>query len=272
MLSRRLLLLFLLVLVQPPGVAAQDRPWLVLVEAIPAVGIALPRIDASPYEEREALAEHVRETVVPQVAGVLGLSTSIEPRDVTPGGWLLSTQPTIPVTVQGAPAAARMAAALGYVLRQSAVLTVDLADGQGGTGFGLVALPDGAPDPALTQQFFLHAAGIDRGLSGGYTALPVGMLFLNLRDPRGRPYGGLEDASFIEALRRAAASFADPPLRFERAGNARAVLVANDWKAAPDGARYRAMVGDDAVFRRLEPIQLRHGAIVLETADRFGWR
>ena len=272
--SRRsvLLTLALSVLVLTGRVEAQDRPWLLLAEAIPAVGVDLPHLDAAPYEEREALAEQVRVELVPRIAAAIGVPGGAEARAVTPGGWMLTTNPSIPVTVLGGRAAERMAAALGLVLRQSAVLTVDLADGQGGTGFGLVALPDGPGDPALAHQFFLHAAGVDRGLAGGYTALPVGMVFLNLRDGRGRPYGGIDDAAFADALRRAVTTFPGPALRYERSGTARALLIGNDWKTSPDGAAYRDRIADPAAVRRLGPIQQRHTALVLEAAGKFGWR
>ncbi len=74
---------------------SQDRPWLILAEAIPAVGIALPRLDGAPYEEREALANRVRLELVARTAAAIGVRGE-EAREVAPGGWMLTTAPSIP--------------------------------------------------------------------------------------------------------------------------------------------------------------------------------
>ncbi|MCC7276638.1 MAG: hypothetical protein IT561_28505 [Alphaproteobacteria bacterium] len=266
-----LLLLALLVLCGGSAEAA-PRSWLVFFEAIPATGIDLPRLTDAPYDERLVVAERVRDELLAEVVTALALGKDIGETAVAPGGWMLATEPSLQASVPGGEAPAlKLAAALGYVLRQSAVLAADLGDDRGAVGYAIVALPAVPADPALAQRFFLHAAGIDRGLAGGYSTVGAGLLYFNLRDRAGRPYGGLDDAAFADALRQAATTFQEPPLRFATAGRARVVLVANDWASAPNGAAYRLQIGSGAV-PALDRLQERHRAIVGEVAARFGWR
>ncbi|MGE0717362.1 MAG: hypothetical protein AB7P02_18090 [Alphaproteobacteria bacterium] len=251
--------------------AAQQRPWTVFFEAIPATGIDLPRLAEAPYEDREVLADRVVAEIVPPVVTALGLDKQVGQIATRPGGWMLATEPSLQATVQGGEApATRLAAGLGYVLRQSAVLAVDIGDEKGDTVYAMVALPSGRPDPATTQLFFLHAAGIERGLAGGYSTIAQGLLYLNLRDRAGRPYGGLDDTMFVDSLRQAADTFT-PKLRVARSGRARVMLVANDWAASPGGSRYRVHL-PSSVMTALDDAQKRHVAIVNEVAARFGWR
>ncbi len=252
--------------------AGRAGSWTLFFEALPATGLTLTRLADAPYAERLALARRTAAEIVPEVTAILDLSATTSDIATAPGGWRLATAPSLRAEVCcGEAAARRLSAALGYVLRQTAVLAADLRDAGGGTAYGIVALPPGPADPALTQRFFLHAARTDQGLADGYSTIGRGMLFLNVRDPAGRPFGGLADGPFLDALRRAAASFGDTDVGFTRSGNARVMFIANDWQALAAGEDYRRLL-DAASIPALDRAATRHQAIVAALAARFGWR
>lgn len=268
---RALALSALLLLAAAAG-EGRAASWTIFFEALPASGLSLPRLPDAPYGERLDLTRRTAAEIVPAAVAAVGMSGAVSGVTTAPGGWRLATAPSMRAEARGGAAAARrLAAALGYVLRQTAVLAADLDDAGGTTAYGIVALPSGPADPALTQRFYLHAAATDRGLSDGYSTLAQGLLFLNVRDAAGRPFGGLDDGPFLAALRQAAASSRGPPAAFARSGRATVILVANDWQARPAGEDYRAML-DTAAIAPLDRLAARHHALLMELADRFGWR
>src|SRR6185503_8216374 len=119
-----------------------------------------------------------------------------------------------------------------------------------------------------------HAAEIHKGLGGGYTAFGDEMIFLNVRDEAGKPYSELDDRAFAKGLRQAAASFKGGSARVARVGHARAKFVGNSWRQKPNGEDYVALLGgaSDPAVARLKQVQDRHTAMLMDAAERWGWK
>jgi hypothetical protein len=241
---------------------------LLFYEALPAAQVALPKARTAPYAEKQRLAEAVALELVPGIVDALAFDPMRAKTAIAPGGYGGRTNPSLQTALPATAAEARtLAAALGYVLRQESVLVADLADASGDSfqvavGFGR------APDADLAQRFFAHAIQIDKGLAGGYSVVDAGMVFVNLRGADGRPLGGLDDAAFLSALRRAAEGF--PGARIAASGKCRAYLLENDWARAGNGEEFAAALGEKAGALML--LRLKHTVIVETLAARYGWR
>lgn len=263
-----------------------DAPPPVLLYSFEVLSAPTLAVDsaAASYAQREAVTVQVRDDLLPQVLSALEGVAEIAPyaarSQTTPGGYLLETNPSLLLQMPVPDGTADLiAASLGYAFRQSAVLVSDFGVAEGGTGYVVVSFPEDSLTASVTQAFFEHAATVEDGLGGGYTAIGDDMLFLNLRGGDGRPYSGLADTAFAEALDQAAGSFAARPARMLAAGEAEAWLIGNDWEAAPDGAGYRAVMAealDDPaaatrLLRALDRLQAEHAALLLRAADLYGW-
>jgi hypothetical protein len=249
------LLVFLGLLGLPVWPLAAQPVQRVFYEALPADSGALA---AAPFAVRNALTARIAGELVPAVLRVLGHDPAAVTTELTVGGWQLHTNPLLHTALPLADAEAdRLAAALGFVLRQDSVLVADLTQGDGRTGSVVVTLPRLTPERA--QRFFAHAAGVHAGLGGGYTAFGDAMLFLNVAGDDGAPYSGLPDGAFAEALDRAARTF--PTARLTSTGLADARFVGNDWKAAPDGEEYARRL-DPGTVAALRVLRDRHAALV----------
>lgn len=234
-------------------------------EAIPGNGFAIDGhvydTAASSYAEKAAFTRTILVEVVPDVFSALSMAQV--PTEEAPGGFQLQTSPSLRVRGALEPAAAdELAAALGWCLVQWSVLVTDSAGK--GTGYASVRF-DGGLSPELADAFFHHAAGVSQGLGGGYTAFGDELRFLNLRGADGVPYSGLDDVPFVDAIRRAAASFPAGGARVSEAGELGAHLVENDWTAAADGERYLDHI-DDAE----EPALVAPRAEFLEALEAAG--
>lgn len=248
--------------------AAAQTTLLLSYEAMPAAQVDLPRAKDAPYAEKEMLARAVAEELVPGVIDAMGLDPLAAKTEIAPGGYEGKTNPSLQTALPAAEARARrLAAALGYVLRQQSVLVSDLSDAGGGSLCATVGFRE-PPSPAAAHAFFLHAARTDKGLGGGYSAAGGRMLFINLRGADGKPFGGLDDAGFAAALKRAAATF--PGAAFAGEAGCRAYLVENDWAKAANGEDYAAAIGPDASALLLA--RLKHTVMVEIFAARLGWR
>ena len=238
--------------------------WTLFFEAMPVAGYALPGLANAPYSERAALTRAAADGVVPSVAASLGLAGKMSPVAIGPCGWRLTTQPAMRADVASdRNAAIHLAAALGYVFRQSAVLVADFDDTAGETTYGVVSLPPGPADPMLTHRFYLHAAATDSILEGGYSSVPEGLLFLGL--------GKTDPERFVAGLRRAAETFGEPGMRFVRSGKAKAMLVANNWDVDSEGGAYRGRFPQSTVAL-LDQATQRNQALIDRLAERFRWR
>jgi hypothetical protein len=266
-------LLVLLLAWTRPAPAA-DPAWLLSYEAIPSAQVELPGLDRATYGQRAELTRESARVLVPEILTVMGVHPGKARTEVTPGGYLLRTNASLQTkaSLDGAQAR-RLAAALGYVFRQYSVLASDFGRGDGGTAYVAVSFPSGTLDAARAQRFFEAAAGRDEGLAGGYTALGDTMYFLNVRDSSGAPYSRLTDEAFAGLLGEAAAEFGEGA-SFAGSGQAEALFVGNEWAEDRDGEGYLAQLGGPGApeLDRLNTLRDRHTRMVLEAADRYGWR
>jgi hypothetical protein len=259
------LLLTLLLAFAP---AAAQSPLLFSYNALPAAQIVMPKAKTAPYADRARLTAEIARDLVPSIFNTMMLDPARARTEVAPGGYLLETEPSLQTTLQTSHAdARRLAAALGYVLRQGSVLVSDCADPAGAAAYGAVAF-DRPVDDALAHKFFLHAAKTDKGLGGGYSVVGGRMLFINLAGADGKPFGGLGSDAFVSALARAARSF--PGASLAASGKCRAYLVENDWSKATNGEDYAAQLGPGGGGLML--LRLKHTAMVEDFANRHGWR
>ncbi len=214
---------------------------LLIYQANPAPGSGAPSLDHLPYDAVQHLTMAVagQGQVIARAVGFAG-HADIE---VVPGGYKLRSDPSIVMRVTAAPRQATLlAAALGYVYRQESVLVLDFGAIDADQFFVRVHFADTALTGALADAFFHHAAAVDPGLGGGYTAFDNDMLFINLRDDAGKPYGGLNDDAFEAALSKAVATFAAAKSVIVKTGLVEARFVANDWQASPTGGEYRTLL------------------------------
>ena len=226
--------------------------------------------DAADYAAREALTVAVHEQIYPEILDAVAFDCAVPDTEVTPGGYLLETNPSLQSAISATDCTRaeidELAAALGYVFRQWDVLVTDYADDSaGGTGFGIVEFGASALTPELAQSFFVHAGDTDEGLGGGYTAFGDRMVFLNLRGGDGATYSGLEDPDFIAALDDAAASFTEAELELVESGEGalEAWFVSNDWSSAVEGEDF-ATLFDGTERARLDELRAAHDQLVID--------
>jgi hypothetical protein len=263
-----------LVLTALPAAARRDEP--ILLFSYECLAPARDAVDtaAAGFAEKAAFSRQVQAELVPQVIAALGVPAETVETEVTPGGYLLETnaslQSRLPIARDRADA---FAAALGYVCRQDAVLVSDFGTEAGDTGYAIVSFPDDALTAAVAQAFFEHAAAIDEGLGGGYTAFRDEMIFLNVRDEDGVPYSGLDNGTFMALMAQAAATFPDHDLTILSSGVARAWFVGNDWDAAPQGGDYIGLLGgpDSDLVETLTAVQRQRDAMLARAAETHGW-
>jgi hypothetical protein len=251
--------------------SAADRPLLFSYEATSSQ-LGLPRLRDAQYADRAAFTAKVKDELLPDILRAAGVDPAKVRTELTPGGYLLRTNASLQSRViVDDRAADRLAAALGYVFRQSSVLVSDLADAKGGTGFVIVRFRKGTLTAAMAQDFFAHAAAVHKGLGGGYTAFGDEMIFLNVRDEAGKPYSELSNSDFARGLRPAAMSFKGGKAQVARISQAKAKFVGNSWRQKPNGEDYAAILGEPLVAR-LKPLQERHTAMIMDAAERWGWK
>ncbi len=249
-------LLLAIVLLLPFGAEAQEQRFLIAYEAVLSTDVAPP--PALPYAEREQTARIVATRITPAVFAALGLDPQRSVTRVGPGGYLGATNPAIFTTLQTTPRQAdRLAAAMGFVLRQDSVLVVDFDEGDGAFHVN-VDFAYRSLTPEIAHAFFQRAMLVHTGLRGGYFTIDDRMVFLNLRGADGKPYSGLGDWPFLERLKIAVERF--PGARIGNTGQVAARLVSNNWKAAVNGQDYARLV-DDAL-PALVALWERHDAIL----------
>jgi hypothetical protein len=251
----------------PRPTPAADPTLLFSYEALPVAQVVLPKAKSAPYADKALLAEAVARELVPAILDAMKLDPTRAKTDVAPGGYLLATEPALYTVMQLTHTdARRLAAALGYVLRQGSVLVSDCADPAGTAAFASVRF-DRAPDAALAQRFFEHAAKIEKGLGGGFSVTGGAMLFINPAGADGKPMSGLGGEAFVAALTRASQGF--PGARLAASGKCRAYLVENDWAKAANGEEFAAQLGPGGGLMLL---RLKHTVMVESYASRYGWR
>lgn len=257
--------------------AAENSTIQLSYEAIPGSGVTLGQgevdMSAAVYDDKRAFTQQVHDGLVPMVFAELGVDFAELSSEDAPGGYLLETNPSMQSRGDLSPDDATLVSAgLGYVMYQWSVLVTDFSAGEGDTAYGMVRFDDGALDEDLAQLFFEHAASVDTGLEGGYMSFDDEMIFLNLRGSDGQPYSGLDDATFIEQLDAAAASFAGAPVALAESDFADAWLVENDWSTSTTGADYITIITDRGfAMDALDSLQDQYNDQLLQAATTYGW-
>lgn len=206
------------------------------------------------YAEKEHLARGALAEIVPHVWTSLGAVATRARSRVLPGGHGDEVNPAIYSNLQTSEAEARrLAAALGYVFRQYAVLMYDLAAPQSELRYVSVRFPRLSLTPALAARFFARARAQLESGKLGFSATRSRMIFINLNT-------GIADDAFAAGLARAAADLPDAGIRIEPPKPLRAILVENDWQKAERGEDYVRLLGADParIVAALAQLQRRH--------------
>lgn len=256
------------------NVAAAGQKVLLSYEATPSAGFHLPRLAQASYDDRVAFSADVLKEIVPKIISANGIDPATLETEVTPGGYLLKTNASLQTEGELDDVAAdRLAGSLGYIFRQYSVLVSRLDDTQGKTGFVVVRFPKDSLNAAVAQKFFETADATKKGLGGGYTAFGDEQIFLNVTNSEGKPYSGLDDAAFLDGLKRTAASFDAPKPEVSASGKAVARFVGNDWEKSKQGEDYISLLGgaDSGLVKKLEEISADYAVLVAKTAESKGW-
>lgn len=219
--------------------------------------------DGQSYDEQLETARTTLQTVVPKILEVLGIGPEQVATLVMPGGYKLSTLPTLQSSFEAdTDAANEFASAVGYVFRQWSVLVTDFTPSDGGNAtYGTITF-DHVVTGAEAADFFQHAATVDPALGQGYSAFDEDMFFINLTDSTGKPYGGESDENFLIHLRKAAETYSKSHVSFTETGRVDARFIQNDWKVAPNGEEYARTLGEETAAR-LKCIRSGHEAIAV---------
>ncbi|WP_244571127.1 hypothetical protein [Mesorhizobium carmichaelinearum] len=261
-------------LVSVTAAAAADERVLISYEATPSLVFDLPNLKTAGYADRAAFSAEVLEKIVPKIVASIGVDPAVIETEVTPGGYLLKTNASLQTEAALDDATAdRLAAAFGYIFHQHSVLVSRLDDSSGSTGFVTVRFPKDTLDATVAQRFFEKADAVEKGLGGGYTAFGDEQIFLNVVDGNGKPYSGLDNAAFLDGLKRTAAAFGPPAPEVSDSGTAAARFIGNDWDKAPKGEDYLARLGGvgSPAVTGLDAVATEYAALVSASALHFGW-
>ncbi len=243
------------------------RTWLVAYEVLPLTPGDLPGLVRATYEQKAAVTQEAAERLVPVALKTLDGKHRLEWTRVGPGGYAGEINPSIYTSLSATRAdAERVAAAIGYVLRQTHVLIADLADRKGNVGMVEVEFKDTGLTP-LRAAGFLRAAHLTLASDDlGFSALDDRMIFLNLGT-------GIENDAFHAGIAKTAIRFPPPPT-VSALRRATAFFVSNNWKKQPDGEAYAARLGGEMspLVLNLRQLRARHRALIARAAKRYGWR
>jgi hypothetical protein len=254
--------------------ALADQKVLLSYEATPSAGFHLPQLAQASYDDRAAFSAEVLKEIVPKIIRANGIDPATLETEVTPGGYLLKTNASLQTEGDlDDTAADRLAGSLGYVFRQYSVLASRLNDTTGKTGFVVVRFPQDNLNATVAQKFFEAADETKKGLGGGYTVFGDEQIFLNVTNSEGKPYSGLDDATFQDGLKRTAASFGDPEPEVSSSGKATARFIGNDWEKAQRGEDYQRLLGgpDGELVKKLDEIGKDYASLVAKIAESKGW-
>lgn len=256
----------------PAGAWAQSPTLLFSYEALTFDALGLDG-DKATYDDRATFTTQVKDTELPQILTLLNIPADSVETQVTPGGYLLETNASLQSSFETDEKTADLfASAVGFTFRQWSVLVTDFTPaGEGNTGYGVITFADHVPTGDEAQDFFEHAAEVDPGLQGGYTAFGRDLYFLNVTDGDGKPYSGIDDAQFIASLQKAAESYTATPVTMSSSGRVDARFVENDWEGSPEGQDYAATLGPD-LTEKLTALREAHETALKAAADQYGWK
>ena len=230
------------------------RTWRLSFEVLSSQH-ALPDEGKKPsYADKDALTRAVLAEIVPYVWTTLGATAARARSRVLPGGYGDEVNPAIHSNLQTSEAEARrLAAALGYVFRQYAVIMYDLAAPESEVRQVSARFARGAVTPALAARFFGLARQQLKSEKLGFSATRSRMIFININT-------GIADDAFAEGLARAAAAWPEAGIKIEPPKPVRALLIENDWEKAKNGEDYVRALGPNAerLATALSALQRRH--------------
>lgn len=258
--------------VQPLPSVELDGSTLLSYEVIPSTDIVPADCDYTSvgYETREVFTQQMLEDYDGQIMAILGLDIPGFSVQVTPGGCLLETNPSLQASALienfSHDSALELAAAYGLVYQQASVSVTDF-DHMGTIAYASVQFETGALDAALAQEFFEHANSIADGLGEGYTAFGDSMFFINLA-PSGAPdsyYSNLVDEVFRYALSLAVDEWTGAAVELVQrdSDDLSVVSVENDWAEDPNGSAFSAYF-DEAELAALTDLQAQFRPRALE--------
>lgn len=244
-----------------------QRAWLVAYEVLPLERKDLPGLVRATYQQREEVTREAAERLVPKALRVFGSDLRLEWTRIGPGGHAGEINPAVYTSISATRVQAeKVAAALGYVMRQSSVLVADLQDDKGNIAMVEISFSDAGLTP-LRAAGFLRAANLTLASNElGFSAIDDRMIFLNIGT-------GIDDEAFHAGLAKTATTFPPPPA-VSAVKRATATFVTNNWSRSPDGEEYAARLGGAMSNDVLNLRQLRgeHRAIIARAAQRYGWR
>lgn len=271
----RLAALVAALLVFAGGASAEAlRNWRLSFEVLSSQHAQPPGGRKPSYAEKDALTRAALAEIVPHVWTTLGATAARARSRVQAGGYGDAVNPAIHSVIQTHEAEARrLAAALGYVFRQYAVIMYDLAAEHSDLRHVVVRFPRGSLTPALATRFFGLARQHLKSDKLGFSGTRSRMIFININT-------GIPDAAFAEGLAKAAAAWPEPVLKVDPPKPVRAFLIENDWDKAKSGEDYARLLGahDERRAATLAQLQSRHDGRVrrwvtfLQPAPRPGVR
>jgi hypothetical protein len=230
------------------------RNWRLSFEVLSSHHAQPPEGRKPSYAEKDALTRAVLAEIVPHVWTALGATSARARSRVQAGGYGDAVNPAIHSVIQTREAEARrLAAALGYVFRQYAVIMYDLGAEGSELRYVAVRFPRGSLTPALATRYFGLAREQLKSEKLGFSGTRSRMIFININT-------GIPDAAFAEGLGKAAAAWPDPVLKVDAPKPVRAFLIENDWDKAKAGEDYARQLGPNAerLGAALAHLQRRH--------------
>lgn len=234
--------------------AEAQRNWRISFEVLSSLHAQPPEGRKASYDEKDVLTRTALAEIVPHVWISVAPVAARSRSRVRAGGYHDQVNPAIHSNVTISEGEARrLAAALGYVFRQYAVLLYDLDPGHGDLRYVSVRFPRGSVTPALAAQFFARARAQLKSDKLGFTATNSRLVFINLGT-------GIADDAFAEGLGLAAADLPQAGIKIEPLKPARAVLIENDWEKAKEGEEYARLLGPDGerIAALLAQLRSRH--------------
>jgi hypothetical protein len=218
------------------GRAEAPRTWRLAFEVVSSEH-APPGRKAT-YEEKERLTRAALAEIVPHVWQQLGSAPARARSRVRSGGYKDEINPAIQANVViREDEARRLAAALGYVFRQWAVLMYDLDAEPATHRYVSVRFPRGTLGVEMIDRYFARARAQLASDKLGFSATGTRLLFINLGT-------GIADDAFSAGLTRAAADLAEAGIKVEPMKPVRAFLIENDWAKSKEGEDFAKLLGD----------------------------
>jgi len=256
-------LLFAAAAALAPVRAEAPRTWRLSFEILSSQHVQTSR--KATYPEKERLTRAALAEIVPHVWTSLDAVAARARSRVRPGGYKDEINPSVQsVLVIGEDQARRLAAGLGYVFRQWAVLMFDLNAEPGTHRYISVRFePRGSLTLAKADRFFARARAQLASDKLGFSAYGNRLVFINLNT-------GIADDAFAAGLARAGADQAGGGITIEPLKPVRAFLIENDWEKSKQGEDFLRLIGvDGESAAELKRLQARYDGRVRRWAQHL---